>query len=112
MKKFAAVLAALMLHGCAVTVKPDPSLVSGAKLEPGPQSFYPVTMQWYATHDFAELQELCAGVKKNKRDFAFGCAMWDANTCIFFTNSETSYAVIGHEARHCFNDWWRGPFHK
>lgn len=31
-----------------------------------------------------------------------GCAVWNENECTFFTASDPSVELIGHEVKHCF----------
>lgn len=108
--KAAALLAPLMLTGCASMLQLDISQFSTFEVKQGVQSPHPVVVQWHATDDLAEIQELC----KEAPGLKVGCAIMRYNVCLIVTQTKTAHETLGHEARHCF-EWHlpdREKFHR
>ena len=71
-----------------------------------------MTITWQQVDD---VNASCEKESRKRGNGGFGysmkaCAFWDrpTNTCTIITAKTTTQAILGHEARHCF----QGDFHK
>ena len=123
MKNLSTLLLCLLLTACGTIRPADPDLFTGLEVQPGVQGSGAVAVVWVTYDSYAELWEQC------KQQGVLGCA-YDKSTkagclrankdpskckdmlegieyCVIMTLTGTSYALLGHEVRHCFH----GKFH-
>lgn len=107
MKTILALIAAAMLHGCAV-MKPDMSQFTGVQLPDGLQAPGYVGTQVAAFENLQDVQKYCsAGDKRQQASAAGGmylaCALSqpEQNRCLIIVWTQTAYQLLGHELMHC-----------
>lgn len=114
---------ALLLSGCGTIYVADEKLFAGLEVDNGLQGKGAVAVYWITYDTVEELHEKCNSVShtacahpggtkasclENHKDPTKCKHMLEGiEYCVIMTLKQTSYAVLGHEARHCFH----GHFH-
>ena len=122
MKTILTLLLCFMLSACNTLRPADPGLFTGLQVQQGVQG-KAVAVYWITYDSYTELWQKC-----NNKSYV-GCSHYGATKssceamhkdpmkckdmlegieyCVIMTLKHTSYALLGHETRHCFH----GNFH-
>ena len=107
MRCAAAVVGALVLGGCSVTLKPDYTDLTGLTLPAGMLAPDYVPMNAAVLDNVADVHRICA-IALNKGGnapsrFYMACAITQPDgKCLLVKWTNTTWAHMGHEAGHCF----------
>ena len=123
MKTIFSLLLSLMLTGCATIHIADEKLFTGLEVDKGLQGKGAVAVYWITYDSVEELRTKCKQVsyaacahsnvtkqgclKAHKDPMKCKDMLEGIEYCVIMTLKKTSYAILGHETRHCFH----GKFH-
>lgn len=123
MKTILTLLLSCMLSACGTIYVADEKLFTGLEVDKGLQGKGAVAVYWITYDSVDELREKCKSVsytacahpggskelclKSHKDPTKCRDMLEGIEYCVIMTLKHTSYALLGHETRHCFH----GNFH-
>lgn len=106
MKTLLILIAAALLHGCAI-MKPDMTDFTGVTLPDGLQAPGYTPVQVAAFENLQDVQKYCTAGDKRQQAAAAGgmylaCAVYTKDDrCLIIAWTQTAYQLLGHELMHC-----------
>ena len=77
------------------------------------ENYAEVRINWLVVSDVAQTCNMASAFAKGLTKYdphIKACAIWsrsgDIRMCDIYTSKQTSLAILGHEARHCFEGAW------